>query len=52
MKIAKTKFKDLIVFKSKNIFDKRGKFRELAIEKLIRKRLVFTILSISKKKCN
>ena len=49
MKIAKTKFKDLIVFKSKNIFDKRGKFRELAIEKLIRKRLVFTILSISKK---
>jgi dTDP-4-dehydrorhamnose 3,5-epimerase len=49
MIITKTKFKDLIVFKSQNFLDKRGQFRELAREKLIKKRLVFTILSKSKK---
>tara|TARA_Y100000389_G_scaffold182860_1_gene199836 strand:+ start:2170 stop:2688 length:519 start_codon:yes stop_codon:yes gene_type:complete len=49
MIITKTKFKGLIVFKSQNFLDKRGKFRELAREKLIKKRLVFTILSKSKK---
>ena len=32
MKIKKTKFKDLIVFKSKNYYDKRGLFRELALK--------------------
>ena len=38
MQIKKTKFKDLIIFKSKNFFDNRGYFRELAIEKTIKKK--------------
>ncbi len=49
MKILKTKFKDLLVFKSKNFFDKRGHFRELALEKRIKKKLIFTVMSKSKK---
>ena len=49
MKIIKTKFKDLLIFKSKNFSDKRGFFRELSIEKTIKKRLVFTVISKSKK---
>lgn len=49
MKIKKTNFKDLLIFKSKNFSDKRGFFRELSIEKTIKKRLVFTVISKSKK---
>ena len=49
MKILKTKFKDLLVFKSKNFFDNRGHFRELALEKKIKKKLLFTVMSKSKK---
>lgn len=49
MKIEKTNFKDLLIFKSKNFFDKRGFFRELSIEKKIKKKLVFTVISKSKK---
>ena len=49
MKITKTKFNDLTIFKSQNFLDNRGIFRELAREKLIKKKLVFTILSKSKK---
>tara|TARA_B100001027_G_scaffold196437_1_gene153320 strand:+ start:62 stop:580 length:519 start_codon:yes stop_codon:yes gene_type:complete len=49
MKILKTKFKDLLVFKSKNFYDNRGYFRELALEKKIKKKLVFTVVSRSKK---
>ena len=49
MKILKTKFKDLLVFKSKNFYDKRGHFRELALEKKIKKKLPFTVVSKSKK---
>ena len=49
MKILKTKFKDLLVFKSKNFFDNRGHFRELALEKKIKKKLIFTVMSKSKK---
>ena len=41
MIITKTKFKGLIVFKSQNFLDKRGKFRELAREKLIKKKISF-----------
>ena len=44
MRILKTKFKDLLVFKSKNFYDNRGYFRELALEKKIKKRLVFTVV--------
>ena len=49
MKILKTKFKDLLIFKSKNFFDNRGHFRELALEKKIKKKLIFTVMSKSKK---
>jgi dTDP-4-dehydrorhamnose 3,5-epimerase len=49
MHIKKTKFKDLTIFKSKNFFDNRGHFRELAIEKDIKKKLIFTVVSKSKK---
>ena len=49
MHIKKTKFKDLTIFKSKNYFDNRGHFRELAIEKVIKKKLIFTVVSKSKK---
>ena len=49
MKIKKTNFKDLLIFKSKNFSDNRGYFRELSIEKIIKKRLLFTVISKSKK---
>ena len=49
MKILKTKFKNLLVFKSKNFFDNRGHFRELALEKKIKKKLIFTVMSKSKR---
>ena len=49
MKILKTKFKNLLVFKSKNFFDNRGYFRELALEKKIKKKLIFTVMSKSKR---
>ena len=49
MKILRTKFKNLLVFKSKNFFDNRGHFRELALEKKIKKKLIFTVMSKSKR---
>ena len=49
MKILKTKFKNLFVFKSKNFFDNRGHFRELALRKKIKKELIFTVMSKSNK---
>tara|TARA_B100000900_G_C20504444_1_gene685221 strand:- start:503 stop:1021 length:519 start_codon:yes stop_codon:yes gene_type:complete len=49
MKITKTKFKDLLIFSSKNFYDVRGYFREVLIEKLVKKRFKFTVVSKSKK---
>ena len=49
MKIFKTKFKDLVIIESKSFYDSRGYFREIAIEKLIKKKLIFTVVSKSKK---
>ena len=49
MKILKTKFKGLIVFESNNFIDKRGYFRELTHQKYIKEKLVFTVVSKSKK---
>lgn len=49
MKIIKTKFKELLIFESKNFIDNRGYFRELTIEKIVKKKLVFTVVSKSKK---
>ena len=49
MKIYKTKFKDLLVFKSQNYNDSRGFLREEALEKDLDKKLIFTLVSKSKK---
>ena len=49
MKIFKNKFKDLIIFKSKKFNDERGYFRELYLEKYIKKKIVFSVVSKSKK---
>jgi len=49
MKITRTKFKGLNIFESKNFFDNREYFRELSIEKTIKKKLIFTVVSESKK---
>ena len=47
--IVKTKFKDLFIFKNKSFKDKRGYFKELVKEKLIKKKFPFTVMSYSKK---
>lgn len=49
MKIIKTKFKDLFVIQSKKFDDNRGYFRELYLEKSIKKKLKFIVASKSKK---
>lgn len=49
MKVVKTNFKDLVIVKSKNITDNRGYFREVFIEKYIKKKLIFSVVSKSKK---
>ena len=38
MKIRKTKFKDLLILENKSFNDKRGFFKELYKEKLIKKK--------------
>ncbi len=47
--IVKTKFKDLFIYKNKSFNDKRGYFKELVKEKVIEKKLPFTVMSYSKK---
>ena len=49
MKIYNTKFKDLIILKSKNFKDTRGLLREIILEKFLKKKLIFTLMSKSKK---
>ena len=49
MKIKKTKFRGLIVLNGIKHQDKRGYLRELVVEKLIKKKFKFQILSVSKK---
>ncbi len=49
MKKIKTKFKDLFIFNSKNHIDNRGFFRELVLEKIIKSKLKFYVVSKSKK---
>ena len=48
MKTLKTKFKDMVICQTENFYDRRGYFRELSIEKKIKKKLIFTVLSNSK----
>ena len=49
MKRKKTKFKNLLIFKSKSFKDRRGFFREIFLEKIANKRIVFSVISKSKK---
>ena len=49
MKILKTKFKDLLIFRKTTHNDDRGYFRELFIQNKIKKKFVFDYLSLSKK---
>ncbi len=49
MKIIKTKFKGLIIFKKKYFNDNRGYFLELYKKKIIKKNFPFTCISYSKK---
>ena len=49
MKKIKTNFKDLFLIKGVTHYDNRGFFRELVYEKIIPKRLVFTVISKSRK---
>ena len=49
MKKIKTKFKNLFLINGITHYDNRGFFRELIHQKLIPKKLIFTIISKSKK---
>ena len=49
MKTEKTEFKDLLVIKNKKYIDSRGYFREILVEKNIKKRFPFNVVSVSKK---
>ena len=49
MQIIKTKFKDLFFYKRDIFYDNRGYFKELYIEKKIKKKFCFDYLSTSKK---
>jgi dTDP-4-dehydrorhamnose 3,5-epimerase len=46
--IIKTEFKDLLIIKNKINFDKRGYFKELLKEKLLKKKFPFQVMSFSK----
>ena len=49
MKIVKTKFKDLILYKKDTFKDNRGYFRELYLQKHFNTRFPFDVMSYSKK---
>ena len=49
MKLIKTKFKGLVLFKKDTFLDNRGYFRELFIEKSLKKKFPFDVMSYSKK---
>ncbi len=49
MKILKTPIKDLLIIQNKKFDDNRGYFRELLIEKKIKKKFCFNVVSVSKK---
>ena len=49
MKILKTPLKDLLIIQNKKFDDNRGYFRELLIEKKIKKKFCFNVVSVSKK---
>ena len=47
--IKKTKFKDLILVNNKSFKDSRGYFKELLLEKNLKKKFPFLVMSFSKK---
>ena len=47
--ILKTKFDDLILIKQEKLIDTRGYFQELIVEKDLKKRFPFQVMSFSKK---
>ena len=47
--IEKTKFKDLIIINNKSFKDRRGYFKELLLEKNLKKKFPFLVMSFSKK---
>ena len=49
MKIIKTKFKDLTLYKKDTYKDNRGYFRELFLNKNLKKNFPFDVMSFSKK---
>ena len=49
MQIINTKFKGLLIYKKNSYDDNRGYFRELFLEKKLKKKFVFDVLSLSKK---
>ena len=49
MKLIKTKFKDLIIYKKDTFKDNRGYFRELFLNNTINKKFPFDVMSFSKK---
>ena len=49
MKIIKTKFRDLLIIKSKFYKDNRGSFKEVSKQKVLNKKFIFDCVSISKK---
>ena len=49
MKISKTKFDGLKIYHGNRFLDDRGEFRELITQKLIKKKIIFTVYSRSKK---
>ena len=52
MKILKTRFKDLLIIENHKYLDNRGEFREILVEKNIKIKFPFNVISKSKKKCN
>ena len=49
MKIIQTNFKDLIIIKNDTYKDKRGHFKELLKESLVKRKFPFQVMSFSKK---
>ena len=49
MKIKRTKFKDLVVIKKDSFKDSRGYFRELFLQKIVKKKFIFDTMSFCKK---
>ena len=49
MNKIKTKFKDLYLFQSTNFKDNRGFFRELVLEEQVKSKLIFYVVSKTKK---